>query len=351
MKRGRLLFAALAMLPLAAQAQSAVLVYGLIDQFLTRLHADGLPATTRLDSSGFLASRLGVRGSEDLGSGLHSSFMLEAGANPEDGSAADANRLFNRLAWLGVASSFGEFRVGRQNTPQFTMNGRFDAFASGTQASGWNNLLGQAPRADNALAYFSPSMAGWKLQAMVGRGATGGGAPLAEEGSNGNLHLGAEYENERQYVGANVQVVRTAATGQVVHRYALASSYKVDSRWTVYAAAGSEWRNDHGINLNVYALSALYQLNAAGVFAFGVATLDDRLYGTGHGDAAEWSLQYRHKVSARTLLYAAASHLSQQGSRNNLVLGGGAVVAASARIQSRPGGAIGATQLGIVHSF
>lgn len=351
MAAARLLAASLWCLPLAAQAQSNVVMYGVVDQFLTRLHADGMPATTRIDSSGFLASRIGLRGSEDLGSGLRSGFMLEAGANPDDGSAADGNRLFNRQAWLGVQGAFGELRVGRQNTPQFTMNGRFDAFASGTQASGWNNLLGQAPRADNAVAYFTPAIGGWKLQAMVGRGATGGGLPLAEQEGNGNLHVGAEYENERQYVGANMQVVRTAATGQTVRRYAIATSYRLAARWTLYGAAGREWRNDHGIDLGVYAVSALYQANAAGVLAVGVATLADRLGGTGHGDAAELSVQYRYKLSSRTLLYAAASHLAQQGSRNSLVLGGAAVVAPSARIQSRPGGAVGATQLGIVHSF
>ncbi len=338
-------------LPQAAQAQSSVTLYGVIDQFLTRLHADGLPTTTRIDASGFLASRLGVRGSDTTDSGLHTQFALEAGANPDDGTQADGNRLFNRLAWFGVQGELGELRLGRQNTPQFTMNGRFDAFASGTQASGWNNLLGQAPRADNAIAYFSPPLHGWKLQAMVGRGATGGGAPLAEENNNGNLHLGAEFENERHYLGGNVQVVRMAATGQTVRREALATSYRLNPRWTAYVAIGRERRNDHAIDQRIYAVSALYQLTAQGVLAIGLATIDDRLSGAGHGDAAQRSIQYRHKVSNRTMIYAAASHLGQQGSRNNLVLGGGAVVAASARIQSRPGGAIGATQLGLVHSF
>jgi predicted porin len=347
----RLLLVVALGLPLAAQAQSNVTVYGVIDQFLTRLHADGVPATTRLDASGFLASRVGVRGSDTLDGGLRTNFMLEAGANPDDGSAADANRFFNRLAWLGVQGEFGELRVGRQNTPQFTMNGRFDAFASGTQASGWNNLLGQAPRADNAVAYFSPVFKGWKLQAMVGRGATGGATPLPEEDSNGNLHIGVEFENERHYLGGNVQIVRSAATAQTVRREAMATSYKFDARWTVYGAIGRERRSDHGIDQRIVAVSALYQLAANGVLAFGIAHLDDRLAGTGHGDAAENSIQYRHTITRRTMLYAAASHLSQQGSRNNLVLGGGAVVAASARIQSRPGGAIRATHLGIVHSF
>ncbi len=346
-----LLAASALCLPLAAQAQSNVTVYGVIDQFLTRLQADGLPATTRLDSSGFVASRLGVRGSEALGAGLRTNFVLEAGANPDDGSAADANRLFNRLAWLGVQGEFGELRVGRQNTPQFTMNGRFDAFASGTQASGWNNLLGQAPRADNAVAYFSPALNGWKLQAMLGRGATGGAAAIAEDNDNGNLHLGAEFENARHYLGGNVQIVRSAATALTLRREALATSYKLNARWTVFGAMGRERRSDHAIDQRIYALSALYQLAAPSVIAFGIATIDDKLHGTGHGDASESSIQYRHKISNRTMIYAAASHLSQQGSRNNLVLGGGAVVAASARIQSRPGGAIGATQLGVVHSF
>lgn len=351
MRAMRMLAACAACLPLLASAQSNVTVYGVLDEFITRLHADGVPATTRVDASGFLASRIGVRGSEAVGAGLRTNFVLEAGYNPDDGSQADGNRLFNRLAWVGFQGEFGEVRAGRQNTPQFTMNGRFDAFASGTQASGWNNLLGQAPRVDNGVAYFSPVVNGWKFQALLGRGATGGGAPLAEENGNGNLHVGVEYEDERHYLGGNVQIVRSAAALQTVRRAAFAGSRKLDARWTVYGAIGRERRSDHGINQTIGALSALYQWAPPTVLAFGIAAIDDRLQGAGHGDASELSIQLRHKLSTRTMLYAAASRLEQQGSRNNLVLGGGAVVAASARIQSSPGGAIGATQLGIVHSF
>lgn len=72
-----------------AHAQSNVTAYGVIDTLVTRIHADGLPATTRMDTSGLLASRIGFRGREDLGGGASANFALELGLNGDDGTGGD----------------------------------------------------------------------------------------------------------------------------------------------------------------------------------------------------------------------------------------------------------------------
>jgi predicted porin len=345
-----LMLAAASVAPLL-HAEPALQVFGVVDQFLTHIEADGVPGVTRIDASGFLASRIGVRGGEAFGGGLHASYLLEAGINPDDGSGADANRLFNRQAWVGIDGRFGELRLGRQNTPQFVMNGRFDAFASGTQASGWNNLFGAAPRVDRAIAYVSPAWHGIKAQVLAGRGATGGAAPIAALPANANWHSAIEYTGQAWYVGANHELIRNAAVSDVLRRSALAASYRLTPGWTVYGALGREVRGDGGMATRILSLSALRQLTPALLLAFGGAGLRDGVQGAGHGNARQVSAQLRYKMSQRTMLYGACSRLNQDGSRNNLVLGGAAVVQAAARIASAPGGAIKGLQAGLVHSF
>jgi predicted porin len=350
----------LSCMPSLACAQQAVTLFGVADTYVAQVRADGLPAVSRADASGLLASRLGLRGREDLGGGLAANFLLEAGLNSDDGSQADGNRLFNRQAWAGLSGPWGELRLGRQNTPQFYMNGKFDAFTSGTYASGWNNLFGAPPRADNAVGLFSPSMGGVRLQALLARGATGGAAPLDEAAANRNLHLAAEYEGPGLYLGANWQTVRTAASGTVARRASAGGSYALASAgasrgWTLYASAGRESRADGAQDTRLLQLSAQYRFSPQAALGFGWAGLRDKVDSrkvAGHGDARQLGLLYRYWLSPRTTLYGALAQLRQDEGRSSFALLGAAVVAPAAQVRSPlPGGDIRGAQAGILHTF
>ena len=102
-----------------AHAQdSSITLYGLFDTFVEMTNA-GQGVTTRMASSGLYASRIGLRGSEDIGGGNRVNFTLEDGINTNNGTAADPTAAFNRQAWVGMSGNWGELRIGRQNTPQF----------------------------------------------------------------------------------------------------------------------------------------------------------------------------------------------------------------------------------------
>jgi predicted porin len=339
-----------ALLPPPAQAQ--LTVFGVLDTFATRLHADGLEPVVRLDASGLLASRIGLRGREELGGGWRGQFMLEAGLDGDVGGQADSNRLFNRQAWLGLAGAPGELRLGRQNTPQFYMNGKFDAFTSATQASGWNNLFGAPPRIDNAIGYFSPVWHGLTLQALVARGASGGAAPAAEVAANQSTHLAAEAVGEGWYWGANYQLVKNAGLPYSARRSSMGGSWDAGHGWTLFAAAGRETRSDASQHSGVYSLSLRYRAAGPHSVSVGWAGLRDRLAGPGHGDADQLSALYLYLLSTRTTLYGALAHLNQQGRRNSFALVGAAVVAPGAQIRSPlPGGDLRGVQMGILHTF
>lgn len=334
-----------------AWAQTNVTIYGVVDTFFTNIHATGVPSVTRMDSSGLYASRIGFKGSEDLGNGLKANFVLENGFNSEDGSQADSNRLFNRQSWVGLSGDLGEIRLGRQNTPQFYMNGKFDAFGGTTQASGWNNFFGATLRVDNAIGIFSPDMNGFKVQGLFARGAIAGATPLPQVSGNNNMHLAAEYEKGPVYVGINYEEISNTALVYKVKRTALGASYRLSDQWKVFAAADREIASDNSIDSNLYSVSALYGFTPTSSLAFGYASIRDHVSGKGHGSATEPSILYRYMLSKRTTLYSGYSYLKQQDNRNSFVLGGAAVVQSAARVASVPGGTISGVQIGIVHFF
>lgn len=141
---------AAAVLPGLAAAQSSVTVYGLLD--VTVRHADnaaagGASQTTMRDGA-YTGSRIGFRGTEDLGGGLRAFFNLEQGLDPASGiqqqSTTTANygqglapngRAWGRASLVGLGGAFGTLSFGRQYTLAHDMSGRFQPQSNPNQDS------------------------------------------------------------------------------------------------------------------------------------------------------------------------------------------------------------------------
>ena len=121
MKKLLIATAALAMVAGTAQAQSSVTVYGIIDTGYNSLENTN-SAGTKVERSRIIAgdagaggeaatSRLGFRGSEDLGGGLKANFIIETGIG------ASTTVVGDRAFWAGLEDAkLGELRIGRQDT-------------------------------------------------------------------------------------------------------------------------------------------------------------------------------------------------------------------------------------------
>ncbi|MEP6723200.1 MAG: porin [Variovorax sp.] len=120
-----------------AAAQSSVTVFGVIDagvsHYSTKSRSWGLAppqqvtqSQTVLSNSGYHSSRLGFRGTEDLGGGLAAGFWLEAPMTNDTGASGIAN--FGRRSTVSLSGPFGEVRLGRDYTPSFWNDGVFDPF-------------------------------------------------------------------------------------------------------------------------------------------------------------------------------------------------------------------------------
>lgn len=156
--RQSLALAGLGCFAAAASAQSSVTLYGTIDQYMSYLKSSSGTSVRSLEDGALLRTRWGLRGLEDLGGGYAAKFNVEAGVNADRGAAADTSRLFDRQAWVGVATPVGEFRFGRQNGSAFTRGGYTD-YTTRTLGS-VVNAFGVPSRFDNDIAYFSPKLFG-----------------------------------------------------------------------------------------------------------------------------------------------------------------------------------------------
>ena len=165
MKKSLLAVAAMGAFASAAQAQSSVTVYGIMDVGFQGVTTRGpLGATTSASPFGFNASetntnitrfsgegaqstsRLGIRGTEDLGGGTAAFFTAEFGLSPTDVtlSGNSNNGLFNRQTFVGLSQKgIGRAAIGTQVTPVHMAVGRTDP---GQQ----NNMVGSVIYTTNA---------------------------------------------------------------------------------------------------------------------------------------------------------------------------------------------------------
>ena len=104
-----------------AFAQSGIDLYGIVDVGLRAtngLTAGNAPTaagrTTSVSSGVDNTSRWGLKGREALGNGWHAVFRLEGGFNADAGTQAKNDRLFDRQAWAGLDSPYGQLALGRQ---------------------------------------------------------------------------------------------------------------------------------------------------------------------------------------------------------------------------------------------
>ena len=82
--------------PAPSPRPPSVTLYGSIDQYLNYMKSSSGTSLTSLNDGSSLRSRVGFKGSEDLGNGLTAKFQLEHGLSADSGAQADSSRFFDR---------------------------------------------------------------------------------------------------------------------------------------------------------------------------------------------------------------------------------------------------------------
>jgi predicted porin len=170
MKFSRIACAVLTLACGFAQAGTNVIVYGVVDVGLKYDNSISPSGTWSESSGNRLGSRLGFRGTEDLGGGLRLAFTLESGFNPDDGNLNNGGRLFGRQAWVGVEGGFGKAYLGRQYSSTYLALKGIDPFKNqeaGDAQRTYGYGIGKVDpisRSDNTITYQTPAAGGWYVR-------------------------------------------------------------------------------------------------------------------------------------------------------------------------------------------
>lgn len=336
-----------------AFAQSNVTVYGIID--LGYVHDSGnvTPAPSALNGSSANrltsgvnnGSRLGFKGTEDLGNGMKAGFTLETGFCADSNAGAPnfctgGNNFMGRTAVVNLSGNFGTVQAGRQYVPGFTMVlAPMDPFGAGT-AGQLENLMnagaGMAnPRANNAVAYVTPTMSGFTgVYAYVF-----GEVPGDSAKSRGQT-LGGSYANGPLAIAATYLTVNDAAgnSGAGLKNTNFGASYDMG----MAKLRGIYQTSKTGVNAVTtdardWMLGVTVPMGP-GYIAASYVNHDDKL--AVNKDANQTAIGYFYGLSKRTTVYTVLSHINNKN---------GAVFTVGNATEAGTGN--GGFNLGVTHAF
>ena len=335
----------------ATLAQSSVTIYGRMDlgSAATEVTTNNAGVVTTVDTDSMFGaqnqrtgSRLGFRGTEDLGGGLRANFVYELGINPDRATTGNAE---TRLANLSLTGGFGTVVIGTfmnafdtargfspatVNAPggDFLLGHRTGnvgaAAGSGDLIAGIGEVRGIDGRSQNAIAYISPVFNGFTFSAgFVNESVQNSGAGALTDSDVSAFTLNLRYAQgplSAQFAFGNVDLESgTAALRNVgeVENIAFGMSYNLGfvvpsfvyeqgelSRSLVGGASGNGSFNE----FNAWELGARFPMGAfAPYITFGEGEISQRgiTGATVSTDTSSWQIGTTYNLSTRTWVYAA----------------------------------------------
>ncbi|MBH1987864.1 MAG: porin [Burkholderiales bacterium] len=289
------------------QAQSTVTLYGIVDLFVQ--YGKGDSTQLAIQSGGVSGSRLGVKGSEDLGGGLKAQFQLESGILADTGAQASGTSFFNRQSWVGLSSeSWGAVSAGRQTLPQYDILDAFDTFGTGVGSSASSSIVSTTSRANNSVKYRSPTLGGFSGTALVGMGET---TPSpTQSGDNANVYaLGGTYASGAFSAGLALNLFKRATNVDVDSRYVLATA-AYDFGVARLSGAVQKVRNLSGAD-RVDRTEAMLGVSVPVTASHTISAAVGQVTTAGNSalNARQWTLGATQVMSKRTSFYAVLSHI------------------------------------------
>ena len=265
-----------------AFAQSSVTVYGRLNETVERQTSGG-SSVWRLQNN---SSRLGFKGTEDLGGGLNAGFHIEHGFSPDSGAA---NAVFwGRRAQVSLGGTFGTVRMGTFFSEAYFATADYVSMHNHDTGTSSDALYAYVTNDRNKIAYTSPSFGGATFDAArsLGEGVTDASYDLAANYTNGPLHLGAGYSktgNANQFAVRALYELGAFTIGGYLQRDENAFAPVAPGRRT---------------NLR---LAAMYALdNSEFHVNFGRA---GNIGGLANSSASQATIGYNYKLSKRTKVY------------------------------------------------
>lgn len=318
MKKALIALAVLGLTGGAAVAQSSVTLFGVLDANVRYTKSSG-QTLKKLDSSGLSTSRFGVRGTEDLGSGLKAGFWLESEVGVDTGVAANGGAFWGRRATVSLSGDFGEVRLGRNKTASRLHLEDFDPTAAtgqGSVLSVYSNLgSGNSTafgRADNLASYSLPDGLGGfygGVDVAAGEGATNNKLEAARLGYKaGPLNVSGAYANATGVAGKYklTSIGVSYDLGVAKPSFAYTENKYNAAKQTIYTAAVT-------VPLGQGLIMASYTDSKANTAAEGTAAYTTAGVAAVTGDAKLFSVGYVYNLSKRTALYTTYAQIDNDG--------------------------------------
>jgi predicted porin len=367
MKRNLVIAAVATMATGAVMAQSSVTLYGRINETVERVKIGKEKVTELRDNQSFL----GFKGTEDIGSGLKASFLLEAQFNPDDGragtSANQGGAFFGRESWVAIGSeNLGRFRFGNMQFSSFYF-ATADAVGqhngeAGTSADAFFLYVGNVK---NTVAYITPAIYGTTVEVQYGLGekaATDNTTKTAANTrsvavvyDNGAFHAGGGYvkgpltQFGRLFLGGPTNFNDVDGTNPLSssETYGVRAMYEFTPTFNVAGYVNRDSLDDgsNKAKRTSFRISSKLSLGASDLHLdVGRA---NSFTGASKTGAEQYTLAYNYNLSKRTKLYA---YYTRVDNDNNIYYGPGFSSSnQSAGIQ--PGDTFSSFAVGIRHLF
>lgn len=321
MNKKLLALAVAAALPMSA-AQAGVTIYGKIHASIDYISPDsyrvpadvctpmvGADCTVKVSPDDVWnvesrASRIGFKGSEDLGDGLKLIWKVESQVDVAGGGNTSGTYWKARNAYIGLAGGWGTFLYGRHDTPMKMSTGKLDLFSD--ELADYNKTAGFTDvRADDAIAYVSPSFGGLTLAGAVvpdgnydGGGDLAGGYSVAAMWTIGGVYLAGAWEDIAD-LGDDNALPGVTSTNE---RWRLGVGWDIGNFFI-----GGVWENEDlgGGDADKYQVSASYKFGnnkIKGMFADNDYSTDDDLSDL-FDNGTSWAVGWDHNFSKRSKMY------------------------------------------------
>jgi len=342
MKKSLFALAALTAFAGAASAQSSVTLFGVVDVNVRQVN--NTDNQSQLSTDGNSSSRLGFRGTEDLGGGLRAGFWIEGALSADNGNASGMQ--WRRRSTVSLIGNFGEVRLGRDYTPDFWNHTVFDPFGTNGVGSSVNvfDTSGSGAtttvRANNTIGYFLPGgLGGVYGQVMLAAG----------ENVTGNKHMGFRVGYAAGPLNVALAYGKTSSTSIVDWtRLNIGGSYNLGFMTAMFQYITSETSGGtaDGRGLNNILLGANIPVGA-GTFkvSYVKADGDGKTASEKARDATQLAFGYQHPLSKRTSLYGHYARISNKSGAQFAASGSGSAIG-FLRGQGSTG-----YEFGINHSF
>ncbi|KVX09148.1 porin [Burkholderia ubonensis] len=361
----------------SAFAQSSVTLYGVLDEGLNFTNNVGGEKAYQMSTADLGVSRFGLKGSEDLGGGLHAVFQLDNGFDINSGRLSYGGRLFGYGAYVGLQSdTFGTLTAGRQ------FDSITDVLGPLTANGNWAGTLFSHPldndntdatfHVSNSVKFTSNTYGGFSGTALYGFSNQAGGFAQNRAFTAGlkytydTLTVAGVYANLSSPGTTQVGTVATDDAGFIAGNqkiYGIGANYGIGSatlglvytHTNIAQPTGSIWLGDLGLTNaslkydNIEA-NAKYDFTPAfsvgGMYTYTRAKLSNGGFNSSlHYN--EGGLMAMYYLSKRTTLYAQALYQKASGSSGTVL--DNAFIPGSAGLSSNSHQIVG--RLAVLHSF